>query len=156
MVIYDLVCSHGHQFEGWFPGFEAFQRQLEQGHVVCHVCGDAKVTKVVSGGHFMGSHGQEPASESQTPSPKPNEGTSALAASAKIDAVTFIKAIQRYVTQNFENVGERFPRLIREMHAGKTEERNICGRISPEEQEKLAEDEIPHMLLPDLPPEYDN
>lgn len=156
MVIYDLVCTQGHRFEGWFPGYEAFKKQLQAGLVSCHICGDVQITKVISGGHYMGSRKQEPAVKNKETAPEPSAEESVMAAAGKIDAVTFIKAIRHYVTQNYENVGDRFSQAIREMRDGKTEERNIYGRVTPKEQEKLAEDDIPHMLLPDLPPEFDN
>ena len=156
MVIYDLICPQGHQFEGWFPGYEAFKKQLQEGLIACHICGDVHITKVISGGHFMGSRKQEPSAKRKEPTPTSSAEDSVMAASGKIDAVTFIKAVRHYVTQNFEDVGDRFPQLIREMHGGKREERNIYGRITPEQQEELAENDIPHILLPDLPPEFEN
>ena len=55
MVIYDLICSLGHQFEAWFPGHEAFQKQLQLKLVQCQVCGDTGITKILSGGHFIQS-----------------------------------------------------------------------------------------------------
>ena len=29
MVVYNLICKKNHQFEGWFPSFEDFQKQAD-------------------------------------------------------------------------------------------------------------------------------
>jgi hypothetical protein len=38
MIVFDLQCSQGHGFEGWFASGEAFERQLASDLVHCPVC----------------------------------------------------------------------------------------------------------------------
>ena len=45
MIAFDLNCSNGHQFEGWFASSGDFEGQQSRGLVVCPQCGSAQVVK---------------------------------------------------------------------------------------------------------------
>ncbi len=162
MVIYDLICSLGHKFEGWFPGHQAFEDQLKKNLLQCQICGDTHVTKLLSGGHFIQSsvaRVKEAPSIKEDPKLETKKETlsvESLAATSPIDTVTFLKTLKHYVTSHFENVGNRFAQTLREMHRGEISPKNIYGVVSPEEQEKLIEEEVPHFVLPEIPPEFEN
>jgi hypothetical protein len=47
MIRYALVCAKGHEFESWFAGSAAFDRQAKRGLVECPICGSAKVGKAL-------------------------------------------------------------------------------------------------------------
>jgi hypothetical protein len=153
MVIYDLTCPNGHRFEGWFPNLEAFESQKEKGLLNCGVCGNTDVSKIPSGGHFCVSTPKAPASDNEK---IPEKTPSTIAASTPLDPVVVLKALRHYVKNSFDNVGDQFPKAVRKMHKGEEPPRNIYGQVTPEEREKLQEEEIPFALLPDLPPEYEN
>jgi hypothetical protein len=146
MVIYELICGHGHKFEGWFPGQDAFQIQHEKGLLTCQVCGDTHVSKVLSGGHFMktGPTVAEPKSSAE------------VVATGEIDGAMVLKALKYYVKTHFENVGKDFAATALKMKEGEIPMKNICGEATAEEREKLTEEDIPHLVLPDLPPEFEN
>lgn len=148
MVIYDLICPWGHRFEGWFPSADAYETQSKQGLVPCEICGNTRVSKLPSGGHRRGSVPSE--------RPAPSGDQTPLAFSGPLDQVTLLKAVRHYVQSHFEDVGDRFAALARQVHFGKAPPKSIFGKVSKEEQEKLAEDEIPYFVLPSLPHEYDN
>jgi len=160
MVIYDLSCQWGHQFEGWFPNLEAFEFQKAGGHLTCQVCGDSRIDKLPSAAHVVRSatpvqRGVTPRGEPPKPVEKTPEGTGLLVA-GPIDQVTIMKALRHYVKSHFENVNKNFATLAREMHTGEIPPRNIYGEVTREEAARLAEEEIPHLILPDLPPEFEN
>ena len=132
MVIYDLICSLGHKFEGWFPGHQAFEDQLKKNLLQCQVCGDHHVTKLLSGGHFIQSSSSRtkeiPSLKVETKGELKKElPAQALAATSPIDTVTFLKTLKHYVTTHFENVGDRFAQTLREMHRGEVSPKNIYG-----------------------------
>ncbi|MBI3541296.1 MAG: DUF1178 family protein [Deltaproteobacteria bacterium] len=155
MVIYNLACQYGHTFEGWFPGHEAFEEQQKQGLLECQLCGNRNVSKVLSGGHFLHTQGQK-TSVSKPEVSKESDPIQAIAASGQLDAITLTKAVRHYVKTNFEYVGKKFASTIQEMSRGEAPWKNVYGEATPEEQEKLAEAEIPFVILPDLPPEFEN
>ncbi len=157
MVIYDLICSQGHRFEGWFPGHQSFDEQREMGLLECNVCGDHHVQKVLSGGHFVKSVGSAPSRKLvKNPVATATPVHNGMAASGVLDSVTVLKAIKHYVKTHFEDVGAEFSKKVKEMHAGQTPYQNIYGTATPEEQKKLSDEDIPHFLIPDLPPEFNN
>src|SRR5687768_5202372 len=45
MIHYDLRCSAGHAFDGWFKDSDAFASQAKAGFVECPVCGSKDVAK---------------------------------------------------------------------------------------------------------------
>jgi hypothetical protein len=45
MIHYDLRCSAGHEFDGWFPDSAGFEAQAKAGFVECPVCGGTEVAK---------------------------------------------------------------------------------------------------------------
>ena len=47
MIAYNLICSDGHEFEGWFKDSAAFDAQAKQGVVTCPFCGDDEVKKAI-------------------------------------------------------------------------------------------------------------
>ena len=46
--MFDLECSKGHGFEGWFEGIESFENQKEKKLILCPYCNDSKVKRVMS------------------------------------------------------------------------------------------------------------
>jgi len=156
MIIYDLVCPKGHQFEGWFPNLEEFNTQRKEGLVDCPVCGDVHVEKIPSGGHLM-QVAPSPKAKAPTVSKQENatkqENTAAI---GQLDPVTLVKAVRHYVKTHFENVGEQFAAKALQMHKGEIPPREIYGQADKQELKELSKEEVPHFLLPNLPPEYDN
>ncbi len=47
LIVYRLVCSTGHEFEGWFKDSAAFDAQAAQGALECPVCCDSDVKKAI-------------------------------------------------------------------------------------------------------------
>ena len=48
MKIFDLLCVAGHRFEGWFASAEDFDGQKARGLLVCPVCGDSGIEKLLT------------------------------------------------------------------------------------------------------------
>jgi len=133
MIRYALVCKNGHEFEGWFPGIDACDKQLDKGLVACPDCGSVKVKKAL----------MAPSVASKKGDGAPNKAAMAFAAErAKLEA------LRRHVEQNFENVGERFPEEARRIHYGETEKRDIFGEASLAEAKELVEEGVEVAPLP--------
>jgi hypothetical protein len=60
----------------------------------------------------------------------------------------FVTGLRKYVQDNAENVGPRFPEEARKIHYGETEERHIYGEASPEEARELIEEGVDVAPLP--------
>ena len=57
MIIFELGCTHGHHFEGWFASSDDFARQSAAALVRCPVCDDDHVAIVPSARVRVAKHG---------------------------------------------------------------------------------------------------
>ena len=60
----------------------------------------------------------------------------------------FMTGLRKYVEQNADYVGRKFPEEARKIHYGETEERHIYGEASLEEAADLVEEGIDVAPLP--------
>jgi hypothetical protein len=144
MIVYDLVCTHGHRFEGWFASGDAFAEQRARSLVACPICNDAAIERLPSA-RVNVSKSAPPAPPSSTaPSPSP--------AAAGLPAEMLGKL--REMVKQTENVGRRFPEEARRIHYDEAPARPIRGQASAEEAQALDDEGIafspvPPFLLPD-------
>lgn len=131
MIAYDLQCSQGHRFEGWFEDSQTFDRQKKQGMIACPVCEDTGVFKIPSTFAIKGTSGTIPFK------PDGNKDMAALG-----------KQIVEYVENNFDNVGADFAEEALKMHYGVAEPRNIRGVSTPKEEETLKSQGINFFKFP--------
>lgn len=149
MIVYDLSCSGGHRFEGWFGSSGDFEDQRVRGLLACPTCGSAEVAKapMAPAVAAKGNQRQEvlPPESPQTSqkamanTPMPPEVQQALAALAKVQAE---------VLKNSTWVGDRFAEETRKMHYGEREEAPIHGQASLAEAKALIEEGVPVAPLP--------
>ncbi len=87
-------------------------------------------------------HKSNPASERQPV---------ALLSEKEQETRKLLKALREHVTQNAENVGDRFPKLARQMHHEEIDSRSIYGNAKPDELRSLLEEGVEVQPLPILP-----
>ncbi len=147
MIVYNLICKKDHRFEGWFPNYEEFQKQSEKKLISCPTCGSTKVEKLPHACAVHVKKEQPPAAPKKTETPPP-------APPSPAEFKEMLLQVHHYVKQNFEDVGSRFAEEAKQIHHGKAEERPIHGTATEEERAELAEEGIPHVVLPK--PELDS
>lgn len=59
-----------------------------------------------------------------------------------------MEKIRQYITNNYDDVGSRFPEEARKMHYGESDQRNICGTASIDEVKDLQEEGVKVATLP--------
>ena len=130
MIVFDLECSNGHVFEGWFDSLESFEDQNSKGLVSCPFCNDIDVKRVLS--------------------PVAVKKSSAVSqpASEPIDYQRLAKEVIDYIHNNFEDVGAKFSSEALKMHYGVTEKRNIKGLATAEEEKTLKDEGIDFFKIP--------
>jgi hypothetical protein len=138
LKVYNLVCSQGHVFEGWFASAEACDDQQARGLLTCPVCGTHEVKRGLSAPRLnlaagRGSH-HGPATE-VAPDPK------ALAQA--------LRALRQWVSQA-DNVGTAFAAEALRMHRGEIPERAIRGQTTAEQRHELLEEGVPILPIPDF------
>jgi hypothetical protein len=157
MKVLDLQCARGHGFEGWFASEDDFQRQIDSGFLTCPLCGEARITRLLSAPHLNlrgGSHDSsedESANTAQNPEKQQPAATpateSTAAAIPAAQQAAWLHMVRR-VLAHTENVGERFAEEARRIHYGETPERGIRGKASPAETAALLAEGIAVLPLP--------
>jgi len=130
MIVFDLECSQGHRFEGWFDSSEAFEEQNSKKLVSCPYCDDTNVIKVMS----------PVAVKKASPEVHAEHGP--------IDYRRLAMEVIDYVQENFEDVGPKFTTEALKIHYGVSEKRNIRGSATSEEEETLKEEGIEYVKVP--------
>lgn len=133
MIAYDLQCSNGHRFEGWFEDSKTFEKQKKQELIACPVCNDTGVTRLPSTFAIKGIKSSTPTSiKPKTPA----------------EAEIVMRAISNYVENNFDNVGSDFATEALKIHYGVTEPRNIRGVSTEKEEATLREEGVQFFKFP--------
>ena len=138
MIAYDLQCTKGHSFEGWFEDRKAYLDQKKKGLISCPVCNVTSVDIVPS--TFAIKSGAPSIS-------KDFAAEKAILEKSEKEAVKFVE-------KNFDDVGADFAKEALKIHYGAAEPRNIRG-VSTKDEEKTLKDEgvqfikIPMPLRPD-------
>ena len=146
MIVFDLACTHGHRFEGWFASTEAFDRQQDEGQVRCPVCDDPGVARLPSAHVAVSKGARAPAPAPTAPQPSVPAPVPAPNATAGLPAEVVAKL--REIVRATENVGARFPEEARRIHYNEAPARAIRGQASPDEADALREEGIDFAPLP--------
>jgi hypothetical protein len=146
MIVYELRCSKGHGFEGWFRDAATFDRQAAAGKVPCAVCGDSAVTKAPMAPRLARRRGEDAAAPSREADrdPTPPQQQSA-------EALKVLGELRKKVEAECDYVGERFAEEARRIHYGETEQRGIYGEASDEQAKELTDEGIEVRKIPWLP-----
>jgi len=130
MIVFDIQCSQGHVFEGWFDSLESFEEQNSKNLVVCPYCEDTNIRRVLS------------------PVAMKKLVSETRSAPMPIDYKRLAKEVIDYIHENSEDVGQKFAAEARKMHYGVAEKRNIRGTATPEEEKTLKGEGIEFFKLP--------
>ena len=138
MIVYQVKCSNGHEFEGWFRNSAAFDQQRKRGDIDCPLCGDTRVTKAPMAPHVARGSSADAAKHA---------GAKAMAK----QVVASMAQLRKYVEKNCDYVGEAFPTEARRIHYGEVEKRSIYGEASQKDVTSLTDEGIEVHELPALP-----
>jgi len=149
MIVLNLSCDHGHQFEGWFASRTAFGDQLARGMVNCTHCQSAAITALPSGPHVRRVRHDSRANEDQMLVDSADSGGVQMPAP---EVAKQLFASLAAMARSAENVGSHFPEEARRIHYNEAPARTIRGIASSDETRELMEEGI--LVLPAVvPPE---
>lgn len=131
MIVYSLHCSRGHVFEGWFKDSAAYDSQAADGKLACPVCNSVKVEKAPMAPALPVTVGERKSAPEEMRKMR-----------------QFVSGLRKYVQENAEYVGPRFPEEARKIHYGEAEERHIYGEASLDEARELIEEGVDVAPLP--------
>jgi len=171
MIRYSLHCDNGHEFDSWFAGSDAYDRQAAAGMVECPLCGSLKVEKSLMApsvatsrkkearAAMQASRGaQEPAGVARGPQTGVQAGVreSVQAPVALLDEQhrklrAAIAELNARIVEATVDVGDRFPEEARRIHDGEAPGRPIRGQATLRQVKELWDDGIPVAPVPMLP-----
>lgn len=134
MIVFDLQCSNGHRFEGWFKDSQAYEAQVEKSLVACPTCKDKVVSKIPTAFAIKSSQ------------PTRQEAPS------RDEMAALGQKLADFVANNFEDVGCDFAREALKIHYGAVEPRNIRGVSTTDEEKTLEEEGVQFFKFPAAPP----
>ena len=144
MIVFDLVCSSSHRFEGWFASAAEFERQEKASLLSCPVCGSTDVAKALQAPHV------KTGGDVQNAAPKSGKDK-ADKSQQYANIAEGVSQIIEYVMANTEDVGDAFPEEARKVHYKEVPDRKIRGNASREQVKELREEGIEVIALP-VPP----
>jgi hypothetical protein len=143
VIAYNLACSEGHEFEGWFQSSAAYDAQEVQGALACPFCGDARVKKAIMAPAVKTSITKAKGKADVAPSETDKPDAKKLR--------QFMAGYRKFIEQNADYVGPSFPEEARKIHYGETEERHIYGESTLGEARELIEEGIAIAPVPPDP-----
>ena len=163
MIRYRLICKKSHEFETWFQNSEAFDGQVQRGHVACPNCGSIEVRKALMAPSVKTSKTKarpkvaaRAAAAAALPSPDAAPSTPQIAAVSpkQRELITMIRDLRKKVLENTEYVGNKFAEEARKIHYNEAESRGISGEATLKEAKNLIDEGIEIIPLPDLPSDH--
>mgnify|MGYP001166986983 FL=1 len=134
MIKYNLKCSNNHEFESWFSNSEEFDKLDKKKLLECIYCSSKKIKKsimalMISGSKIKGDD---------------VSFTNKKLLSQKNDLLK----IRNYIENNFEFVGDKLSKKVREVYYDKQTKKSFYGTATSEEREELAEEGIDLLTVP--------
>lgn len=181
MIIFDLICSENHVFEGWFGSSEDYHKQKQNNLLSCPHCGSNEVQKSVMAPNIgMKSN--------QRLSHRPHIDTSPTEQIVDIEAASNSAEVPKAVTKQMSNaenvahaaldkvmvetltkvqnallkestwVGHKFTDEVRAIHYGESDHRQIHGHVSKKQASDLIDEgiDIAPLPMPYIPPDMKN
>ena len=172
MIVYNLNCSAGHDFEAWFKDSKAFVSQQKGHKIGCPVCGETKVEKAPAApriGTGIGKDSETAARNLEDSGIGAANGADSGAVNggdndasgepavptgkAEQDIMSALNELHRHVKETCDDVGKDFAEEARKIHYGDAEERGIYGEATEDEAEELADEGVPFATVPKPPRE---
>ncbi len=143
MILYQLRCGNGHEFEAWFRDSITYDSQAKGGDVACPFCSDTRVGKAVMAPNIAPGRSNTREGQHQIAETRAQEVAEKI--------LNAVNSIREHVEETCEDVGDQFAEEAKRIHYGEAEERSIYGEATDEEAEDLDEEGIEFYRLPMSP-----
>ena len=133
MIKYLLKCNNKHEFESWFSESKEYEKLKKKKLIECIFCKSKNIEKSIMSPSVVG---KIKSVEKQFSNKEFNK--------IKKDLLK----IRKFVEKNFEFVGSKFTREIREIYYDNKKNKNIYGTATPEERLELEDEGIDLVSIP--------
>ena len=135
MIKYKLICNDCNiKFDSWFASSIEYEKLKKKNFLTCHSCNSLKVEKTLMAPQLINSK-----TKSET----------------KLDTAKYqkikktIKNYQKFIKENFQNVGGNFAYEARSIHYNsKKKSKGIYGSASKQDLKDLKDEGIEAQMIP--------
>ena len=134
MIKYNLKCENDHEFESWFSDSNEYDKLDKKKLLECIYCSSNRIQKSIMSPMISGK--------------KLNRDSFNIFDQKLFDDKDKLIKLRKYVEKNFEFVGNKFSKKVREVYYDKKNKKGIYGTTTAEEREELAEEGIDLFSIP--------
>ena len=134
MIKYNLKCENKHEFESWFSDSNEFDKLNKKKLLECIYCSSKKIQKSIMSPMIVNKKLNEVNFESM------NQDL--------INEKNKLIKLREFVEKNFEFVGDKFSKKVRDVYYDKKSKKSIYGTTTQEEREELEEEGIDLFSIP--------
>ena len=133
MIKYLLKCGNKHEFQSWFSDSKEFEKLKKKNLIECIFCQSKNINKSIMSPNIASK-------EKITEKKFNNEEFKRI----KKD----LSKLRKFVEKNFEFVGDKFSKEVREIYYNDKKNKNIYGSVTSEERLELEEEGIELASIP--------
>ena len=133
MIKYNLKCGNKHEFESWFSDSKEFEKLNKKKLLECIFCNSKNIQKSIMSPRVLNSKKNSA-----------NKSKSHELKKIKKDLIN----LRKFVEKNFEFVGDKFAKKVRDVYYDKKSNKNIYGSTTKKEREELKEEGIDLVSIP--------
>ena len=134
MIKYNLKCVNKHEFESWFSDSQEYDKLDKKKLLECIYCSSNRIKKSIMSPMISGK--------------KLNSDSFNIFDQKLLDDRDKLIKLRKYVEKNFEFVGNKFSKKVREVYYDKKNNKSIYGTTTSKEREELAEEGIDLLSIP--------
>ena len=130
MIKYNLKCKNNHEFESWFSNSSEYEKLKKKKLLECIFCKSKEVEKSIMSPRIL-NKGENNFDDKEFKKIKEN-----------------LINIRNFVEKNFEFVGDKFAKEVKNIYYDKKRNKNIYGTTTLEEREELQDEGIDLVSIP--------
>ena len=134
MIKYNLKCENDHEFESWFSDSQEYDKLDKKKLLECIYCSSNRIKKSIMSPMISGK--------------KLNSDSFNIFDRKLLDDRDKLLKLRRYVENNFEFVGNKLSKKVREVYYDKKNNKSIYGTTTSKERDELAEEGIDLLSIP--------
>ena len=133
MIKYLLKCNNRHEFESWFSESKEFEKLKKKNLIECIFCQSKDVNKSIMSPNIVGKNNvvKKKFNNEEFNKIKKN-----------------LSRIKQFIEKNFEFVGDKFSKEVREIYYDNNKKKNIYGTATLQERLELEEEGIKLTNIP--------
>ena len=134
MIKYKLICKNcDNSFDSWFASSKEYEKLKKKKYIDCHHCGSKSIEKTLMSPSVLKSN---------------KESKVEMKDERYKDIRKKINEYQKFIEKNFEFVGDKFPKEVREIYYNNKKNKNIYGTTTSEERLELEDEGVNLTSMP--------